>query len=71
MSTKYIVSAALVAAMAIGTERVINKYSKSKLANNVAAIGGSFLTLEYLRSNGMVPVVGDIDINRKKKTESN
>ena len=71
MKTKDIVSAALVTAMTSGAERVLNKYSKNKLANSAAAIGGSFLALEYLRSNGMVPVVGDIDINRKssKKNE--
>lgn len=72
MKTKDIVSAALVTAMTIGVERVLNKYSKNnKLVNQAAAIGESFLALEYLRSNGMVPVVGDIDINRKspKKNE--
>ena len=71
MKTKDIVSAGLVTAKTIGAERVLNKYSKNKLVNNAVAIGGSFLALEYLRSNGMVPVVGDIDINRKslKKNE--
>ena len=67
MKTKDIVSAALVTAMTIGAERVMNKYSKNKLANQVAAIGGFFLALECLRSNGMVPVVGNIDINKNKK----
>ena len=71
MKTKDIVSAALVTAMTIGAERILSKSSKNKLANQAAAIGGSFLALEYLRSNGRVPVVGDIDINRKssKKNE--
>ena len=52
MKTKDIVSAGLVTVMTIGAERVLNKYSKNKLANSAAAIGGSFLALEYLRSNG-------------------
>ena len=67
VKTKDVVSAALVTAMTIGAERVMNKYSKNKIANQAVAIGGSFLALEYLRSNGMVPVVGDIDINKNKK----
>lgn len=70
MKTKDIVSAGLVAAMSIGTEKVLNKYSKNKLANTIAAVGGSFLTLEYLRANNMVPVVGDININRKSSKKS-
>ena len=67
VKTKDVVSAALVTAMTIGAERVMNKYPKNKIANQAVAIGGSFLALEYLRSNGMVPVVGDIDINKNKK----
>ena len=67
MKTKEIFSAALVTAMTIGAERILNKYSKDKLLNQAAAIGGSFLALEYLRVNNMIPVIGDIDINRNKK----
>ena len=68
MKTKKIFSAALVTAMTIGAERVLNKYSKNKLVNQIAAVGGSFLALEYMRVNKMVAVIGDIDINRNKKT---
>lgn len=65
VKTNEIVSAGLVAAMAIGSKKLLDKYSKNKNVNSAVAISGSFLALEYLRANKMVPVVGDIDINRK------
>ena len=66
--TNDVVSAGLVAAMTVGGEKVLGKYSKNKLANTVVSVAGSFLALEYLRAKNMVPVIGDIDINRKKKS---
>ena len=68
MNMKEVVSAILVTAMTIGTERVLSKYSKYKRLNQAAAIVGSFLALEYLRSKNKVPVIGDIDINRKSSS---
>ena len=65
MNTNEVVSAVLVTGMTIGAERILNKYSKYKRLNQARAIGGSFLALEYLRSKKKVPVIGDIDINRK------
>ena len=69
LKTKDIVFAGLVAAITAIAEKVINNYSKNKTVNTVATVGGSFLAVEYLRSNNLVPLVGDIDINRKKKNE--
>ena len=69
VKTKDIVSAGLVATLAIVVGKGLKKYSKNEPANSAVAIVGSFLVVEYLRSNNMVPVVGDIDINRKKKNE--
>lgn len=68
VKTNDIVSAGLVAAMTIGSEKLLGKYSKNKLANTIISVAGSFLALEYLRAKNMVPVIGDIDINRKKKS---
>ena len=66
MNTKEVISAVLVTAMTIGIVRMLDNYSKYKRLNQAAAIGGSFLALEYLRSENKVPVIGDIDINRKR-----
>ena len=72
MRTKKVISAVLVTAMSIATARMLDKYSKYKRLNQAAAIGGSFLALEYMRSENKVPVNGDIDINRKSsKTKTN
>ena len=70
IKTKDVVSAGLVAAMTIGSEKLLSKYSKNKMANTVASVAGSFLALEYLRDKNMVPVVGGIDINRKSSKKS-
>ena len=66
MNTKEVISAVLVTAMTIVAVKMLDKYSKYKRLNQAAAIGGSFLALEYLRSENKVPVIGDIDINRKR-----
>ena len=66
MNKKEVIPAALMTAMTIGTVRMLDKVSKHKRLNQAAAIGGSFLALGYLRSEYMVAVVGEIDINRKR-----
>ena len=66
MNKKEVISAALMTAMVIGTVRMLDKVSKYKRLNQAAAIGGSYLTLRYLRSKNMMPVIGDIDINHKR-----
>lgn len=65
MKTNEYVSAALVAALSFGV--VLSKYSKNKMWNSLGAVAGSALTVEYLRRNNMMPIVGDINLNRTKK----
>ena len=63
--TKEVISSVLVAAMAIGTVKMLDKVSKYKRLNQAVDIGGSCLALNYLRCKNKIPVVGDLNINHK------
>ena len=64
MNTNEYLSAALVAFLSYGVEKVISKYSKNNTWNTLGAVFGSTAAVEYLRSNKMMPVVGNINLNR-------
>ena len=68
MKANEYVSAALVTALAFGVEKALSKYSKNKTWNTLGAVFGSTVAVEYLRRNNMVPVVGNINLNRTKKS---
>ena len=64
MKTNEYVAAALVAFLSYGVEKAISKYSKNKTWNTLGAVFGSTAAVEYLRSNKMMPIVGDVNLNR-------
>ena len=68
MKSKEYVSALLVAALSFRAEKILSNYSKNKMWNSLGAVVGSAVTVEYLRQNNMMPVLGDINLNRTKKS---
>ena len=69
MKSNEYVSAALVAVLSMGAEKVLSKYNKNKMVNSIVAVWWSAITVVYLRRNNMIPVMGDINLNRSKKSE--
>ena len=51
MKSNEYVSAALVAALSMGVEKVLSKYNKNKMVNSLTAVFGSAVAVEYLRRN--------------------
>lgn len=67
MKSNEYVSAVLVATLSLGVEKVLSNYSKNKMWNSLGAVFGSAVTVEYLRQNKMLPVSGDVNLNKASK----
>lgn len=66
MNKKDVISSALFATLAFGTIKALDRVSKYKHVNQAVGISGSYLLLNHLKTNNMIPVVGGVDLNKKR-----